>query len=78
MVTNTIVERILNYLGEVRLQPKVYTALESRLQFYCNDRRFKLCVLAGTDTSAIFSFMRVEFYAFYDWDKKAWKVEYNK
>lgn len=61
----------------VHLEPKIYTSIEKNLQYLCDDRRYKLAVNAGCNTSCTFTFMKTNYYVFYNWTNKKWEAQFN-
>lgn len=73
----SIIEEVFNDLGDIDLEPKVYKQIEDNLRFECRDRRYDLFVKAGTNRSTIFTFMKVKYYVYFDYNVNKWIAEYN-
>lgn len=61
----------------IHLEPKIYTSIEKNLQYLCGDRRYKLAVNAGCNTSCTFTFMKTNYYVFYNWTNKKWEAQFD-
>lgn len=73
----SIIEEVFNDLGDIDLEPKIYKQIEDNLRFECRDRRYDLFVKAGTNRSTIFTFMKVKYYVYFDYNVNKWIAEYN-
>lgn len=62
----------------VHLEPKIYTSIEKNLQYLCGDKRYKLAVNAGCNTSCTFTFMKTNYYVFYNWTNKKWEAQFDR
>lgn len=78
MVSNVFNNVCIDNGKVVHLEPKVYTSIEKNLQYLCGDKRYKLAVNAGSNTSCMFTFMNVKYYVFYNWTNKKWETQYNR
>lgn len=76
-LNTSIIEKVFNDLGDIDLEPKVYKQIEDNLRFECRDRRYNLFVKAGTNHSTIFTFMKVKYYVYFDYNVNKWIAEYN-
>ena len=56
-----------------KLCPAVFTALQSKLKESL-DGRYKIFVLAASDTSAIIKYQGVEYHTYYDYEKEKYIV----
>ena len=65
----TYLNDIVNSRSDIRLCPKVFDILQSRLKESL-DGRYRLFVLAASDFSALIKYQGVVYYIHYDYEKE--------
>lgn len=64
---------IIKGRSDNKLCPAVFAALQSNLRQFL-DGRYKIFVLAASDTSAIIKYQGVEYHTYYDYEKEKYIV----
>lgn len=64
---------IIKGRSDNKLCPKVFAVLQSKLKESL-DGRYKIFVLAASDTSAIIKYQGVEYHMYYDYEKEKYIV----